>query len=306
MAAANHDDSQVGCRVLPSAVPDEWGEGDSGGRRRLAASNAVRSTSIPVGRTGEKRTSDSQERRARASGCGAHRDRVDHGGALFARAGALERRRAEDFHRQPTVRATALESLRGAVDKATSFVRSRGVFEHVGVHLEPSGSFAQRRVIGERTATIGQGASDRAVYEPAPSFVRPASPRRQVGLVSRGVLKVIGFEVAAVGRHRAAWRVPQAVVVLSDVTVWRGLMSAPGVIRSVRGERRRVSRATVSGGGQRARRRAAFSGSSKVLALSNVVVTDRSFERPSNTRWSRRACRFVRSWSPRRAAHRAR
>jgi hypothetical protein len=68
------------------------------------------------------------------------------------------------------VRPTALESPHGAVGKATSLIRSRGCSEHVGVHLEQSGSVTQRRVIRDRGATINAAPAPWKIVQ-TPGFV---------------------------------------------------------------------------------------------------------------------------------------
>ena len=194
---------------------------------------------------------------------------------------------------------TALESPHGAVGKTTSFLRSRGYSDRVGVHFEPSGSFAQRRVSGDRTARVGRTSSGRAVHEPAPSFVRPVSALRAAGLVSCGVLNVIGFGVAAVGRpsSRRFAGGPSCRGSFGR----RGLArarSAPGVPRWVRGTRRLVVRATVLGVGNGARRRAAWRvarTSSFSRTWSSPIV--HSNGRPTS-KWSRRARRSGAILSP--------
>lgn len=132
--------------------------------------------------------------------------------------------------------------------------RASGSSDHVGIPVETDMGLSDGGASSARVATIGRTSTCRAIHAPAPSFVRPMVAHRPAGLVSRGVPGVVGIRSGSRSRrYRAAWRVHRVVVVLSDGAVWRGLMSAPGGIRSVRGERRRVSRATVSGFGNGAR-----------------------------------------------------
>ena len=229
---------------------------------------------------GRRRTSDHcQKRRTRRSGCSTHRGHAHHVGVQFARTGTLERRRVARCPRRPI----ALESLHGAVGKASSFIRSPGCPITSVFISKPSGSFAQRRAVAERAATIrahvvGSGGSR------AGALIRSSRvPLRPAGLVSGGRAEGHRLQIAAVGCVTAA---PLGGFIESSwVLRTPGLArahSAPAVPRSVCGERRRVSRPTVSGVSSGAFGRAALAGRSNVLALSNVGVGDRSFERPSN------------------------
>jgi len=169
-----------------------------------------------------------------------------------------------------------------AVGEARFRNRASGLSDRVGVRRARRGTPARRCVSGVggsgRAPSMPRGCSP-----PAPSFVRAV---RSLGSLGSSRTACWGHQDRSrhrSSRHRAAWRLIRNAVVSSQQPCRARAHSDILVIRSVRGERPECFCVSRLGFHHRWRHHAPLGGSLEDPgSLSNVVVGDRSFERPSN------------------------
>ena len=214
--------------------------------------------------------------------------RLHQVGVWFDRAGALERRCAEQRQRQPTVRdgsprIAAVRRRRGHV-----LNRASGFCDHRRHPRRRAGFFARRRVAG--TGRDGRAHVDVRDYSWAGAIIRSSVLGSSSG---RARLAPSCRTSSAPGRgdrscHRRAAGGHGVVVVLAVVAFAPALIWAPG-LSLVCGERRRVltcHRVGLSATGLGTRR---LAGHSDVRAFPDVPqVIAQSSGRPT-AKWSRRA-----------------
>ena len=235
-----------------------------------------------VGRTGEEELLIVQKRRARTSGCSAHRGSFEHVSVPFRRLAFSNGGATQEFHSGRVCGRQPSNSCAAPSSPGTSFIGPRGS-SIMRVRCSMAVPLSHGGASSARAATIGRTSTARARHAPVPSFVRPVRAHPPAGLVSRSKLNV--------GNSRSLRWGPSLSRRLAGSLMRCGsrahfcaerAQSGPGVSRSVPGERRVFQRPPF-----RCRRRWHPRAAWRVVRPSEPSPTcgtdARAFERPSNT-----------------------